>query len=437
HRKDLRLYMSFDQGETWTEAFQLQPGYAAYSSMQKLDNGDLAIIYEDGSIGNKDLHDCYAINYVVISSETLEAKIDELYAETFATVVKNAVYQTGTGCDTYGSFTDTGSGHWARTWTSNAKSGLAGLIVSTESGYGFDKATILDTRVMTIKPSADGASDTYTITAPDGYFIDSYTIGGAAYTSGTYRFTAADGTTTTGDITSTSTPTNMTVSNVNAQSTTFTFYGASQTNWLGITTFTITLKPTVKLNAVGEASYATLYLPFDVTLADGTKAYYVGQVTDGSAKLTELTEGIPAKTAVVLINSSAATSTTYTQTTGLTSVVSEDANLLKGTLSSMTLDLSESTPYYSLGKLSDEIGFYKFQNGETTTITLGANKAYLEYSAGGDVKGFALDLSGITDAIRNIEKSTETGEIFDISGRRVTNPTRGLYIVNGKKVMIK
>ncbi len=78
YRRDLRLYMSFDQGATWKEAFKLQPGYAAYSSMQKLANGDLAIIYEDGSIGNQDKMDCFAINYIVISSETLNARIDEL-----------------------------------------------------------------------------------------------------------------------------------------------------------------------------------------------------------------------------------------------------------------------------------------------------------------------------------------------------------------------
>ncbi len=439
YRKDLRLYASFDQGGTWTEIFQLQPGYAAYSSMQKLANGDLTIIYEDGSIGNVDKQDCYAINYVVISSETLNARIDELYAETYATTVKNSVYHSETGCDTYGSFTDTGSGHWARTWTSNAKSGLAGLTVSTENGYGFDKATILSTRVMTLKPSADGATDTYTITAPEGYIIDSYTIGGAAYTSGTYRFTAADGTTTTGDITSTSSPTNMTVSNVNAQSTTFTFYGASQTSWLGITTFTITLKALLKLNVVGDASYATLYLPLDVTISDGTKAYYVETVADSKAKLTELSAGIPAYTAVVLINSDAATSTSYARTSGLTSVVSEDDNLLKGTLYNIALDLSDATPYYSLGNKGG-IGFYKFQNGETTSITLGANRAYLDTTTPSGIKGFTLSWDNVMSSIaipQTESTSTDSNQIFDLTGRRVSQPVRGLYIINGKKVAVK
>ena len=42
----MRLYMSLDQGQSWREIIQLQPGYAAYSSMQRLPDGDLAIIFE-------------------------------------------------------------------------------------------------------------------------------------------------------------------------------------------------------------------------------------------------------------------------------------------------------------------------------------------------------------------------------------------------------
>ena len=80
-RKDLRLYMSVDEGKTWQEALQLQPGYAAYSSMQRLANGDLAIIFEDGSLGNQDKQDCYAMTYVVLSADVVEAKAKELYGE--------------------------------------------------------------------------------------------------------------------------------------------------------------------------------------------------------------------------------------------------------------------------------------------------------------------------------------------------------------------
>ena len=442
---NLKLFYSTDQGLNWTEFLNVQTKGTRYVTMDKNPaNGSLYLFFEDQSLnsaGGYTDYNHYPLNFLEITREQLVSLIPALeeynvpeYLKT--SVVKNSVYQTGTGCDTYGTFSDTGSGHWARTWTSKASAGVAGLTISTESGYGFDRATIVGTRVMTIKPSADGATDTYTITAPAGYIISSYSIGGAVYTGGTYRITAADGT-TTGDITSTTTPTHITVNDVNAASTTFTFYGASQSNWFGFTNFTITLTKSFPLNVVGEKSYATLYLPFDVTTTGATKAYYVGTANNGYAQLTatdnEGTE-IPANTAVVLVNSAANASTTLTKTTGLSPVVSESTNLLKGTLVPMSLDLSDATPYYSLGKLDGEIGFYKFTDG---TISLGANKAYLEVPAAGGVKGFALGFGedGILEL--NGNKTDETSEWYNLAGQRVSKPTRGVYIVNGKKVTVK
>lgn len=437
YRKDLRLYMSFDQGATWQEAFQLQPGYAAYSSMQKLANGDLAIIFEDGSIGNKDKQDCYAINYVVLSSELINAKIDELYAAMTSPMVKNSVTDSSTGCDTWGAFSNKDT-QWTRTWTSNASSGVAGLTI-TSDGYGFDKATNYNQRVMTMRPSADGVTDKITITAPSGYVIDSYTITGRNYSSSqTYKF-SADGvsevTTSTGGAT-------FSVNNVNASSTSFNFYGSSSTtNYLCITNFTIQLRlePTITLNTVGSASYATLYLPYDVTTDGETKAYYITSTNNGYAQLTEVTnDEIPAYTAVILINEEADANTILTRTDGLTQQVSESENLLKGTLCSRPLDLSDATSYYSMGKLNDKIGFYKYSEG---TITLGANKAYLDTSAsGGEVKGFALDF-GTTVSIEDqplIHQSLQRSFV-DLSGRRLkAAPQRsGVYISNGKKIIIR
>jgi len=56
---------------------------------------------------------------------------------------------------------------------------------------------------------------------------------------------------------------------------------------------------------ISDASYATLYLPYDVTTTGSTKAYYIGTTNNGYAQLTETgSEGteIPANTAVVLFN---------------------------------------------------------------------------------------------------------------------------------------
>ena len=175
-----------------------------------------------------------------------------------------------------------------------------------------------------------------------------------------------------------------------------------------------------------------------------TTAYYIVEAQNGRAKLTATDNSgrdIPSRTAVVLVNQSAASQTTLTYISKRTPVVTEDVNLLKGTLSDITLDLSDNTSYYSLGRKNDNIGFYKFDKNGNYTITLAANKAYLDtQSAASSARGFAIDLDGIITAINSVEdKSCTTDKagsiVYDLVGRRINDPKHGIYIVNGKKVL--
>lgn len=208
--------------------------------------------------------------------------------------------------------------------------------------------------------------------------------------------------------------------------------------------YPVQLQKTVTLNAVGDKSYATFYFDHDVQTDANTLAYYITSIENGSAQLTAVAnEGhdIPANTAVVLISASQAASASLTPTSGLNAVVTQENNLLKGTLTSMSLDLGDATSYYSLGRKDGHIGFYKFQNGNTTTITLGANKAYLSTSAsGGDVKGFRLD--GDADAVNSLAQDEDavrqgTANIVSLSGQRLRKPMRGVNIINRKKVVVR
>ena len=215
-----------------------------------------------------------------------------------------------------------------------------------------------------------------------------------------------------------------------------------------LTTALMAVPPASKpmtLNAVGAKSYATLYLDYDAQTDANTKAYYITSTENGYAKLTEVAnEGrnIPAYTAVVLVNENGTTNPTFTtgfaNSSGFVSAVEEGTNLLKGTLTSMELDLSDATNYYSMGKKDNKIGFYKFSGG---TITLGANKAYLETPAPvGAVKGFVFDIDDDPDAIGEINgqwSMVNGGSIYNLSGQRLGKPQRGINIINGKKVIIK
>lgn len=202
----------------------------------------------------------------------------------------------------------------------------------------------------------------------------------------------------------------------------------------------------VSLNQVGSKYYSTLYLPFDVTTDSGTEAYYISQVNGSSATLTPVTGGeIAANTAVVLVSEDSGTAT-LNVTTGLTQQVSESANLLKGTLCSRPLDLSDDNGNYAMGVLDGNIGFYKFDDGQgnanSTVITLGANKAYLQASgATADVKGFTLSFRG-EDGIKNVagaalDATSSERAIYSLSGQRLSRPVKGINIIGGKKVVVR
>ena len=87
--------------------------------------------------------------------------------------------------------------------------------------------------------------------------------------------------------------------------------------------------------------------------------------------------------------------------------------------------------------------YYVLSNNQfwnsTNTVTVNPFRAYLEYSGSGSAK---MDIMIDGDEPTKIDFSQIEGmehlskEVYDLSGRRVQNPKRGLYIVNGRKVII-
>lgn len=78
---------------------------------------------------------------------------------------------------------------------------------------------------------------------------------------------------------------------------------------------------------------------------------------------------------------------------------------------------------------------------KTTSGTLAANKAYLKIASGSSAPslGIVFDDSETT-GINNVKHAATTnnnGEFYDLQGRRIAQPTKGLYIVNGKKIVLK
>lgn len=187
------------------------------------------------------------------------------------------------------------------------------------------------------------------------------------------------------------------------------------------------------------------YAPFNVTANEGASGeywstYYNANATQGftaDAKTTvfqvaltgsQLTmtevagKEIPAGKAVILKSTAASITLTPATTTATL-----EGNALQGTATEIT----NPGDAYVLSKGAKGVGFYKL----SSTGTIGANKAYLTYSATareffpieGNVTGIEMPKAATTNS---------DAEVYDLQGRQVTNPTKGLYIVNGKKVFI-
>lgn len=84
------------------------------------------------------------------------------------------------------------------------------------------------------------------------------------------------------------------------------------------------------------------------------------------------------------------------------------------------------------------LGFYQNSNA----FTVGANTAYLpaNFDGSGSAPSFFLlfDDNMQTTGVKDVKRETKTNnDYYNLNGQRVAQPTKGLYIVNGKKVAIK
>ena len=194
-----------------------------------------------------------------------------------------------------------------------------------------------------------------------------------------------------------------------------------------------------KDNTSNDHSYASLCVPFNITGLTGASAFKP-TLNGNYLSLGDGAATIDAGTPVILVGASG--SGTYTATIGedyVSAPVDASAtDALTGVFTGETIDASTSGDYV-LGKDVDNdnrIGFYHVING--SEFALSANRAYLTKTAsGGNVKGFAIDFNGTLDGVDSLVSSSIKHEVFDLSGRSVKTPSTGIYIVNGKKVVIK
>ena len=228
------------------------------------------------------------------------------------------------------------------------------------------------------------------------------------------------------------------------------------TNYFGV-------KPSTNMRGRDGKYYTTLYVDFPFQIKGDVKAYTIEGVdaknADGYyfAKVKELAQQgdtVPAQTAVVLECNSTNPADNQLLPTGDEKPKTSNNRLcgifFGGSINGLTVKDGAGNDYnvthdnirafnINTADSRNPIGFYKVKNNVTN---IPGNKAFLVLtSTEAQAKSFVLEFEdgGTTgiETIENSKNSTDDGVYYDLQGRRVENPTRGIYIVNGKKVVIK
>lgn len=232
----------------------------------------------------------------------------------------------------------------------------------------------------------------------------------------------------------------------------------------GATSLTITLKNDLTSNArvddlelsiysgvgsfkISEAGYGTYYTSDAYTMPEGVKGYTITGNEGTSLVMNEAYAAgdvVPAKTALVV---EGAANKYYTLVAESTELTPADNKLHGSDEAETTYVDGTDVKYYKLSYNNEgnNLGFYwGSENG--AAFTNGAHKAYLALNSEtllSQSRGFSLaDLAhGVTTGINTTVKSaTQSNFIYDLNGRRINSlngAAKGVYIMNGQKVLVK
>ena len=210
----------------------------------------------------------------------------------------------------------------------------------------------------------------------------------------------------------------------------------------------------------GQKYYTTMFSYFPYKFGSGVKAYYLPLSKENyneetnTVTFTEITGNVPANTAVVLEcdavqNENGEVANVKNILIPLTETVEAlpNGNLLKGYISlNGSAVENNKEKMYVLSCKNGKLGFFHSSNEN-----MSPNKAYIEMidiveQTYPQAKNASFSFGDINDEeegtatgikIAEVKNNETNGVIYDLSGRRVENPLRGIYIRNNKKFVVK
>ena len=199
------------------------------------------------------------------------------------------------------------------------------------------------------------------------------------------------------------------------------------------------LKGTSEITKVAEyvtvtsAGYATYYTDCALDFTGTGITASTATCNDGGDKLVFAPlDVVPANTGV-LLHAAGGASVAVPVTATSTAITD---NCFVGTLTDIASLATADGNYknYILNNKDGNVGFY-WANGQK----VGAHRAYAHVLTpnSGSTQSFISINPGEESGIENVSNSAAEDNVYDLQGRRVAQPQKGLYIVNGKKVIIK
>lgn len=187
--------------------------------------------------------------------------------------------------------------------------------------------------------------------------------------------------------------------------------------------------------SIGSTGWATLYTPCALDFSGTGLTAYTATCSEATVTLTEVSN-VPAGTGVILKG---------TPNTNYDIPVTGSSSTAKGHLTGEFLNATAynkfNDPEYTIYVLTPVNGGATVQFNPVTSGEVAAGKAFLKISGGASSLSrslnvvFADETTGVVD-VRG-KMSDVRSDYYNLSGQRVAHPQKGLYIVNGKKVIVK
>ena len=193
---------------------------------------------------------------------------------------------------------------------------------------------------------------------------------------------------------------------------------------------------------IGTSGYASVNYDFPVKFPAGVKVYKKAEEAATYIRLEEITPGTDG---CVSLHTGNAAFVAGTEGASITlSILSDEPDNIdtgvNGTYLATKFEEGDAANIYGIAKVNDVVAFYKMRGG----TTIKQNKGYIESQTSNAPRMELTFGEGETTGIESLlednsrRESIDTSVLYDLNGRRVLYPSRGIYVTaGGQRIFLK